>query len=102
MADRFVLTAEIQLRAPTNTKQVRDEIQRQLDGVTIPVTVKGAAQSARSLSQVEKKVNSLTTASERMGNSFGLSLKRFAAFSIANRAVGLFTSRTAAAIDEAI
>jgi hypothetical protein len=102
MADRFVLTAEIQLRAPTNTAQIRDEMQRQLNGVTIPITVKGAAQSARSVSQVEKKVNSLTTASERMGNSFGLSLKRFAAFSIANRAVGLFTSKTAAAIDEAI
>jgi hypothetical protein len=102
MAERFVLTAEIQLRAPTNTAQVRDEVQRQLNGVTIPVTVKGAPQSARALSQVEKKVDSLTTASERMGNSFGLSLKRFAAFSIANRAVGLFTSKTAAAINEAI
>jgi hypothetical protein len=102
MAERFVLTAEIQLRAPTNTAQVRDEIQRQLDGVTLDVKVKGAPQSARALSQVEKKVDSLTTASERMGNSFGLSLKRFAAFSIANRAVGLFTSKTAAAINEAI
>jgi len=102
MSDRFVLTAELQLRAPTNTAQVMQTIQQQLNGVNIPVIIQGVPATNKALGSVEQRINSVSTAAERMGKSFGVSLRRFAAFSIANRAVGLFTTKTAQAIEEAI
>ena len=40
MASRFVLTAQVQLQAPTNTRQVVNQIQRQLSGVNMQVNYK--------------------------------------------------------------
>ena len=39
MAERFNLTAQIQLQAPTNTRQVIGQIRNQLQGITANVNV---------------------------------------------------------------
>jgi len=39
---KFVLTAQIQLQAPNNASQVVQQINKQLQGVSIPVSVKAA------------------------------------------------------------
>ena len=99
---RFVLTAQLQLQAPNNVAQVVRQIQNQLNGVTVNLQVQGSAQAQRQIQQVTQNVNQATTAAERMGRAFAVSVRRFAAFSIATRAVGLFTSTLGDAVQTAI
>jgi TP901 family phage tail tape measure protein len=99
---RFVLTAQLQLQAPTNVGQVVQQIQNQLNNVRVNVQVQGAQQATRQINNVTNATNQATNAANALGRSFGLSIKRFAAFSIATRAVSLFTSGLSNAIKEAI
>jgi len=99
---KFVLTAQLQLRAPTNTQQVIDQLRAKLKGLNIPVKVTGGAQAAKQIKQVTQQTQQATTAAQKMGKAFGASIKRFAAFNIATRAVGLLASKLASAVDEAI
>ena len=100
---KFVLTAQLQLQAPTNTQQVINQIRGQLQGaINIPVNVQGSVQAAKQINQVNQAAQKATTAGERMGKAFGASIKRFAAFNIATRAVGLFASKLSQAVDESI
>jgi hypothetical protein len=99
---KFVLTAQLRLKAPTNTKQVMSELRQQLQGVNIPVKVQGAAQAKKQLEAVGKSAKRASSAAQAMGKSFGLAFKRFAAFTVASRAVSLFTNSLAGAVDEAI
>ena len=99
---KFVLTAQLQLQAPRNTAQVVNQIQNQLSGVSVPVEVQGAAKAQKQIKGVTAATQQATNAANKMGKSFGVALKRFAAFTIASRAVSLFTNRLANAIDESI
>jgi len=99
---RFVLTAQLQLQAPNNVSQVVRQIQNQLNGVTVNVQVQGSAQAQRQIQQITNQTNQCTSAATRMGRAFAVSIRRFAAFSIATRAVGLFTSTLSDAIQTAI
>lgn len=99
---RFVLTAQLQLQAPNNVSQVVRQIQSQLNNVSVNVQVQGAQQAQRQLQQVTAQTQAATTAADRMGRAFAISIRRFAAFSIATRAVGLFTSTLSDAIKTAI
>ena len=99
---KFVLTAQLQLQAPTNTNQVLSQMRQQLSGVTVPVSVQGAAQAQKQIKQVADQTQRAATAAEAMGRSFGLATKRFAAFTIASRAVSLLTNSLANSIQESI
>lgn len=99
---KFVLTAQLQLQAPSNVAQVVRQIQSQLNNVSVNVQVQGAAQAQRQIQQVSNVTNEATSAAERMGKAFAVSIRRFAAFSIATRAVGLFTSTLSDSIKTAI
>lgn len=99
---KFVLTAQLQLQAPGNVKQIVQQIQSQLNGVNVNVQVQNAGQAQKQLQQVTQQAHQATTAAERMGKAFALSIRRFAAFSIATRAVGLFTSNLSSAVESAI
>ena len=57
MAERFNLTAQLQLQAPTNVRQVVGDIRRQLSGLTVDVQVKG---NTRALAQVNKQMQSVS------------------------------------------
>jgi len=99
---RFVLTAQLQLQAPNNVAQVVSQIQNQLNNVSVNVQVRGSAQANQQLQQITQSTQAATTAAGRMGNAFAVSIRRFAAFSIATRAVGLFTSTLSDAVKTAI
>jgi hypothetical protein len=99
---KFVLTAQLQLQAPNNVSQVVSQIQNQLNNVSVNVQVKGSAKANQQLQQITQSTQAATTAASRMGNAFAISIRRFAAFSIATRAVGLFTSSLADAVKTAI
>lgn len=99
---KFVLTAQLQLQAPNNVAQVVRQIQNQLNNVSVNIQVQGAAQAQRQIQQVSQTTNDAASAAERMGKAFAVSIRRFAAFSIATRAVGLFTSTLSDSIKTAI
>jgi TP901 family phage tail tape measure protein len=99
---KFVLTAQLQLQAPNNVGQVVQQIQNQLNGINVNIQVQGSQQAQKQIQQVTQSTNQATTAAERMGKAFALSIRRFAAFSIATRGVGLFTSTLSDAIQTAI
>ena len=99
---RFVLTAQLQLQAPTNVAQVVRQIQSQLNNVNVNVQVQNVGQAQRQLNNVTTACNNATTAADRLGRTFGTSIRRFAAFGIATRAVSLFTNTLSSAIKEAI
>lgn len=99
---KFVLTAQLKLQAPTNTRQVVQEIRRQLRGVEVPVEIKQADQARKQIKSVTDETKKATGAAQALGRSFGLAIKRFAAFTVASRAVSLFTNSLANAVDEAI
>jgi hypothetical protein len=99
---RFVLTAQLQLQAPNNVAQVVRQIQSQLNNVNVNVQVQNSQQAQRQLQQITQSTNQATTAAGRMGKAFAVSVRRFAAFSIATRAVGLFTSTLSDAVQTAI
>jgi TP901 family phage tail tape measure protein len=99
---KFVLTAQIQLQAPNNASQVVQQINQQLQGVNIPVSIKAAGSATKQINQLTAATQRASSAADAMGRSFGLAIKRFAAFTIASRAVSLFTNSLAGAIDESI
>jgi len=99
---KFVLTAQLQLKAPANTKQVVSQMRRQLSGINVNVGVKGAPQAQKQIAKVNQQVNKLNKTGTRLGKTFGLAINRFAAFTVASRAVSLFTNGLANATREAI
>ena len=99
---RFVLTAQLQLQAPKNTRQVVSQMQGQLSNLNVPIQVTGAGKAQKQIAQVTAATNQAASAATNMGKSFGLALKRFAAFTVASRAVSLFTNTMANAVQEAI
>ena len=99
---KFVLTAQLKLQAPKNIQQVVNQIKGQLAGVSVDVNVKGAAKAKRQLNDITTATKQASSAAHNMGKTFGIALKRFAAFTIASRAVSLFTNHLANAIQESI
>ena len=99
---KFVLTAQLQLQAPRNASQVLNQIRSQLSGVQVPISVKGAAQATKQVNNLAAASQKANSAAQSMGKSFGLAIKRFAAFTVASRAVSLVTNTLAGAVDEAI
>ena len=100
---KFVLTAQLQLQAPNNVRQVVNQIQNQLrGGINVDINAQGSAQAQRQIKNVTDETNKATNAATRMGKAFGLSIKRFAGLAIATRAVSLFTNTLGGAIKDAI
>jgi TP901 family phage tail tape measure protein len=100
---KFVLTAQLQLQAPTNVRQVVNQIQSQLGkGVNANVNLQGGPQAQRQLQQITKDANKATTAASNMGKALGVSIRRFTGLAIATRAVSLFTNTLGAAVREGI
>jgi len=98
---RFLLTAQLQLRAPSNTRQVVSQMQRQLRGVNVNVNVRTAAAS-RQVNTLNSATQKLNRSGANIGKTFAVSLRRFAAFSIATRAVTLFSNKLSTGIEDAI
>ena len=69
---KFVLTAQLQLQAPTNTRQVVADLRNQLaGGLNVPLTVSGAAKAQKQINNVTKSTKQAASAAQNMGKSFG-------------------------------
>ena len=87
MAERFNLTAQIQLQAPTNTAQVVGQIKQQLKGINIDVKVKANAPQVAKLNKELQGVSKAGDASAksigRMNASLGQAARRFSVITVA-------------------
>ena len=99
---KFILTAQLQLQAPGNVRQVVNQIQQQLRGINVSIDLNDIKKSTREINALSAATDKASNAAANMGKAFGVSLKRFAAFSLASRAIGLFTNKLSSAIDDAI
>jgi len=99
---KFLLTAQLKLQAPTNTRQVVSQMRKQLQGVNVNVNVKNGAAAQKQIQGINNKVKTLNSSGQTLGKTFGVAIKRFAAFSVASRAVTLLTTGLADATREAI
>jgi len=99
---KFVLTAQLKLQAPNNVAQVVSQMQRQLNNIQVDVQVRGASAAQKDLKGIASETEKVTSRANQMGKAFAVSIKRFAAFSIATRAVGLLTTSLGGAVAEAI
>ena len=79
---KFVLTAQLQLKAPRNTQQVVSQMRRQLSGVNVDLGVQGAPQAQKQLAKINQQVKNVNKSGQRMGKTFGLAINRFAAFTV--------------------
>jgi len=99
---KFVLTAQLQLQAPTNVKQVVSQIQKQLSGVSVNLQMTGSQKAQSQLNQIKNSLDDATKSSSKLGKTFGQQVRRFSALAIATRAVSLFTNTLSSAIQESI
>ena len=87
MAQRFVLTAQLQLQAPTNVRTVVSQIRKQLQGVNVNI---GVTANTRQLTQVNKQFQNVSKSAQgasknvkRLGTSMGEAARRFSVITIA-------------------
>jgi hypothetical protein len=99
---KFVLTAELQLQAPNNVRQVVSQIQSQLKGVSLNVNVQQAGTATKQLNNVSKSANRASGSFNKLNGSLKANINRFTGLAIATRAVSLFTNTLGNAVREAI
>ena len=99
---RFVLTAQLQLAAPTNVASVVNQMQQQLGNVTANVQVTGAPAATKQVKTLGNQMKAAQSTAHQLGKTMAQSLKRFAAFSVATRIIGAFTSGLSEAVGAAI
>ena len=87
MAERFNLTAQIQLQAPTNTAQVVGQIRQQLKGINVNVNVKSNVQQVAKLNKQLQGVSKAGDASAksigRMNTTLAQAARRFGVITVA-------------------
>jgi len=99
---KFVLTAQLQLKAPNNVSQVVSQMQKQLSGVSVNLNAQGAVKANQQVQQLSSNLNQASKSAKGLGSDFAQSVRRFSAMAIATRAVSLFTNTLSSAIKESI
>ena len=109
MADKVVLTAQLHLQAPTNVRQVMNQIQSQLKGASVALQLKNAKQTISQLrktstqiQQVEKDASKAATGMDKLGKAFGSTLKYIIRYDIARRVFSLFANAIEQGVQDAI
>ena len=109
MAEKFSLTAQLNLQAPTNVKQVFNNIQKQLSGATVNVNVANSAKAVKDLNNVanatqkiEKESKKAAKGADVMGKAFGSALKNVLRYDLARRVFSAFTNTVEQGIKDAI
>jgi len=104
MASKFVLTAQLQLQAPTNVRQVVSLVNRQLQGVQMNVNpvvnTKALAQANSAVQKISvsakgasKSLASAAGSANSLGSALGAAARRFASITLAT---GFFLALTRA------
>ena len=99
---KFLLTAELQIRGPANLAEARRRIEGGLKDVDIDVKISGASRAKAEIESIDKAVRKTQGSVQDLSRTVAISLKRFATYSVATRAVGLLTNGLAGAFNQAI
>jgi TP901 family phage tail tape measure protein len=109
MAEKFSLTAQLNLQAPKNVKQVLDSIKSQLKSPTVDVKVSGAKTAAKEVKQVANATKDLAREAKTAGDSagrmaklFGSALKNVLRYDIARRVFYAFAGAVEQGVKDAI
>ena len=109
MADPFILTAQLQLRAPRNTKRVIKDLKKNLKDIDIKIETKISKKSKKELKELKKDLKDVSTHSKRaagdvtnFGKQMGLAAKRYAAFLAATGAFVKLASEIGRSVGDAI
>ena len=91
MSSKFVLTAQLNLAPPKNTKAVIDSIRSKLAGIKVPIdvnvsstTTRGIESITKSIKHISKETTKAADAFQWFGHQIRIAVQRFAAFSIAS------------------
>ena len=108
MAQKFVLSAALNIQAPNMGKVVRS-INQQLQGVNINLNVPKAAQTNKAIQNVNKSLkntsteaNKATTTMKALGASIGSTIGQFIKYDIARSAINLFSRAISDGLSDAI
>ena len=97
MANKFVLTAQVALQAPTNTRQVLNQIRSQIGKISVDLSVNANASQlgavSNQLNTVNKNAKAANASVSELGKTIGIAARRFGAISLAT---GTFLSLTRA------
>ena len=106
MSQRFNLTAQLQLQAPTNVGQVVGQIRRQLSGIAVDVQVRG---NTRQLAVINREMQGLNRNASSAGQSVGLlnrnlaeAARRFSVITVATGTMLAFARSIKDGVGEAI
>ena len=87
MAERFNLTAQLQLQAPTNTGAVITQIRRQLKGLTVDVKVKSnvaaLSKTSKELQSIDKSAQSSSKSMGQLNRTLSDAARRFSVITVA-------------------
>ena len=88
MAGKFILTAQLQLQAPTNTQQVITQMRNQLSGaakldVKANIPQRQLAQANKSIQAISASTKEASRSSAEFGRTLGAAARRFGAITIA-------------------
>ena len=69
---KFSLTAQLNLQAPKNTKQVLNQIKSDLKGVSVPIEAKGGAKAVKDLNKLAKSTKEVQKQTKAAAGQFDL------------------------------
>jgi len=108
VAQKFVLTAQLKLAAPTNVATVVRAINAGLRGVSVNVHINTSGVNSQ-LSKINQQLNHTSKAAhtaknemEKFGEQAALAIRRYGAFTLATTAFIKLTNSISAGIDDAI
>ena len=107
MAERFNLTAQLQLQAPTNTRQVLGQIRSQLKGginanVNVQANAKNVQQVNKALQGTTKNVNAAARGVGVLNKNLSEAARRFGVITLATGTMLSFAQSVKRAVGEAI
>ena len=109
MAGKFVLTAEINLRAPKDLARVAAQIRKALGGVDVEIRTTGIRKTEADLKKVETQTKKTAAAADkakgsfnRMGRALSEAVTHIAKYDVARRIVVSFSNALSGAVSDAI
>ena len=108
MAQKFVLTAALNIQAPNMSKVVRN-INQQLQGINVNLNIPKAAQTNKAIQNINKNLKNTASDSKkaasgmkRLGDSIGSTIGQFIKYDIARAAINLFSRAISDGLSDAI
>lgn len=102
MASAFNLTAQLNLRGPSNVNQIVSDIKKQLGTITGDVTLKINAQATKNITQLNSALQTLNSNLSQVGNNANAAANAITSFANSANSINKATSATSANLNKTI